>query len=49
MKSAIYIGFRGPYRDYTNAIIAPNSDFRNDCNLLTIMDRFAFYDVYNGL
>ncbi|KAI7847466.1 hypothetical protein BDC45DRAFT_575794 [Circinella umbellata] len=43
------IGFRGTYGDDVKAIIALNSDFRNDCNMLTTMDSNAPYDAYHGL
>ncbi|KAG2214826.1 hypothetical protein INT45_009800 [Circinella minor] len=43
------IGFRGSYGDDVRAIIALNSDFRTDCNLLTTTDSNAPYDAYHGL
>ncbi|KAI7847504.1 hypothetical protein BDC45DRAFT_541854 [Circinella umbellata] len=32
-----------------NTVIALNSDFRNECNMLTTMDSNAPYDAYHGL
>ncbi|KAG2221820.1 hypothetical protein INT45_013316 [Circinella minor] len=43
------IGFRGSYGDDVKAIMASNSDFRNDCNPLNTRDSNAPYDAYRGL
>lgn len=49
MKLTISIGFRASYGNDVRNVISANSEFRRDCNLLTIMDDKAPYDAYHGL